>query len=166
MFCSQMEQSCLFQPIDKIDIGSNGENLYLTMFSTQATMAQCHDIHLYNKASFPHFRWERGFDPLFDPAWKRSEWKQWKVYFRIVSKSYTTGQKRAGKCHLEFLTASTDQKAGGSNPSGRTKTREKPCVSCGFCLFTPWLFVKMTIFCCGYYLISQNHPVCSTENIV
>ena len=38
MFCSQMEQSCLFQPIDKIDIGSNGENLYLTMFSTQATI--------------------------------------------------------------------------------------------------------------------------------
>ena len=35
---------------------------------------------------------------------------------------------------LETVRAPTDQKAGSSNLSGRTKTREKPCVSCGFCL--------------------------------
>ena len=87
-----------------------------------------------DEASFPRFRRERGFDPLFDSAWKWSGWKQWKVCFRIVSKSDTIGQKRAGKCYLEFRTTSTDQKAGSSNLSGRTKTREKPCVSCGFCL--------------------------------
>ena len=81
--------------------------IYTWQCSRLKLPSQCYDIHLYNKASFPHFRWERGFDPLFDPAWKRSEWKQWKVYFRIVSKSYTIGQKRAGKCHLEFRTTST-----------------------------------------------------------
>ena len=36
----------------------------------------------------------------------------------------TNGIKRAGKCLLCPLRQATDQKAGGSNPSGRTKATE------------------------------------------
>jgi len=43
-----------------------------------------------------------------------------------------TGPESGGNRRLETVRAPTDQKAGSSNLSGRTKTREKPCVSCGF----------------------------------
>ena len=45
-----------------------------------------------------------------------------------------TGPESGENRRLETVRAPTDQKAGSSNLSGRTKTREKPCVSCGFCL--------------------------------
>ena len=56
---------------------------------------------------------------------KRNGCRQWNIYFWIVSKIDTLDQKSAGKCPIEFQTASTDQKAGGSKPPGRTN-RVKP----------------------------------------
>ena len=68
-----------------------------------------------------------------------------------------TGPESGGNRRLETVRAPTDQKAGSSNLSGRTKTREKPCVSCGYCLVYE-TFDFYLLFWGGRYYTGISRP--------